>query len=214
MPVQLDIANQALAHLAIGQPIAAMDDGSQQAQVMTQFYAQTVSEVFRAFSWPFATKFATLAPVAGPSPRASTDWTYSYRYPADAVYVRRLRIQPRRPDLRFARVPFLVARDGTGLLILTDAPPIAATTDFNAFPEAEYTVSVPEAQWPFDFASAVAHLLAWYAAPTLTPGDPSKLGIRAYQEYDRLVRSAWQSSLNEREEDIVDPECAFLTARD
>ena len=215
MPLaQLDIANLALAHLAIGRPIGSMAEATQNARVMTQFYAQARDEALRAFTWPFATKFATLTSVAGPSPRASVDFLYSYRYPADCAYARKLRTQPRRPDLREARVPFVTAQDGTGRLILTDAVPVAAAGDFPAYPQLEYTVAVDESLWPTDFAQAVSYLLAFKSAPVLTAGDPQKLGTRAFGEYDRMIRRAWEDSLNEREEDIDEPECGFLTARD
>lgn len=207
---QLAVANMALAHLAIGKSIAAMDEANQPARTMTQFYAQARDETLRAFDWPFATKFATLATVAGPTPRASVDYLYSYTYPSDCIRARRLRNQPRRPDVRVARVPFIVTQG----LILTDVEPIDATTEFPAFPQLEYTVVVAETLWPSDFAQALARLLAWYGAPTLTAGDPHKLGQRSLGEYDRLVRSAWNSNMNEREEDIDEPECSFLTARD
>jgi hypothetical protein len=214
MPTQLDIANLALAHLNVGKPIGSLAEATQSARVMTQFYAQARNEVLRDFGWPFATKFVSLTLVAGPSPRASVDYAYSYRYPADGVTARRLRIQPRRPDVRLARVPFTVAQDGTGRLLLTDVPPIDATTDFPAFPQLEYTAAVDESLWPPDFVMAVSRLLAWYASPLITGGDPHKLGVRAFQEYDRTVRRAWQNNLSEREDDIDDPECSFLTARD
>jgi hypothetical protein len=207
---QLDVANFAIAHLAIGRPIGAMNEGTQSAKVMSQFYNRARDEALRAFDWPFATKFATLVKVAGPSPRASVDWLYSYTYPADCVRARKLRIQPRRPDVRLTRVPFLVAQ----ALILTDVAPIAAAGDFPAMPELEYTVAVAESGWPIDFVSAVSQLLAWYSAPLLTAGDSHKLGLRARDEFDRMIRSAWESNMNEREEDIDDPECSFLTARD
>jgi hypothetical protein len=122
-------------------------------------------------------------------------------------------VQPRRPDIRLARVPFITAQSGGAELILTDVAPIASTTDFPAMPELEYTVAVAETLWPIDFVSAVSQLLAWYAAPVLTAGDPHKLGLRARDEFDRMIRSAWESNMNEREEDIGDPECEFLTAR-
>ena len=210
MPLaQLDVANFAIAHLAIGRPIGAMNEATQAAKVMTQFYNRARDESLRAYDWPFATKFATLVKVAGPSPRASVDWLYSYTYPADCIRARKIRVQPRRPDVRLARVPFVVSQQ----LVLTDVAPIAATTDLPAMPELEYTVVVGEAAWPIDFVSAISQLLAWYAAPLLTAGDPHKLGLRARDEWDRMIRSAWESNMNEREEDTGDPESEFLTAR-
>jgi hypothetical protein len=210
---QLEVANFALAHLAIGKPITAMNEATQPAKIMTQFYNRARDEALRAFDWPFATTFLSLTKVTGPSPRASVDWAYSYTYPADCVRARKLRIQPRRPDRRLARVPFITAQDAGDALILTDAGPIPATTDFPAMPELEYTAAVDEALWPVDFAAAVSQLLAWYGAPALTAGDPQKLGLRAKDEFDRMIRIAWQNNLNEREEDIGDPESEFLSAR-
>lgn len=213
MPSQLDIANQALAHLATGRTIAAMNEATQAARVVGQFYPQARDEALRAFDWPFATTFAALTLVAGPSPRAAVDFVYSYRYPSDCVRARRLRITPRRPDVRAARVPFVVTQDGSGRLLLTDAAPVAASGDWPAFPQLEYTSAIAEAFWPSDFAAGVAHLLAWYAAPLLTGGDPHKLGLRSFSEAGRILGLAFQSSWNEREEDVDEPESQFLDAR-
>lgn len=210
---QLAIANLALRRLAIGRKIGALTEATETARVLTDLYDPTRDEVLRAFDWPFATKFASLTVVSGPSPRASVDFLYSYRYPADCVAARRLRNQPRRPDVRAARVPFTIGQDGTGRLLFTDAQPIDATTDFPAYPELEYTAAVSESLWPADFCTALSQLLAWYASPSLTGGDAHKLGQRAFAEYDRMIRQAWQNNLNEREEDPDDPECAFLDAR-
>lgn len=213
MTTQLDVANFALAHLAIGRPIAAMNEATEPAKAISRFYNRSRDESLRAFDWPFATKFVTLTKITGPSPRASVDFLYSYTYPGDCIRARKLRVQPRRPDVRLARVPFITAQQGGAAVILTDVAPIAAAGDFPAMPELEYTVSAGEALWPIDFAAAVSQLLAYYISPLLTAGDSHKLGLRARDEYDRMIRSAWESNMNEREEDIGDPECEFLTSR-
>lgn len=230
MSTELEIANLALAHLAVGRPIGAMAEDTQAARTMTQFYAQARSEAFRAFNWPFARKFASLTLVAGSdTTRASVDFQYSYRYPADCLYARILRTTPRRgpllastnvfgvpfvPSERGARVPFIVGQDATGGLIFTDAAVVAATTDFPAYPELEYTVLVDEATWPPEFVAAVSFLLAWYAAPLLTAGDPHKLGDRAAQQYGAALDRAQGVAWNEQEQDYgPEPDSSFIIER-
>lgn len=225
MTTQLTVSNLALAHLAIGRPIAAVKEATQPARVMLQFYDQARDEVFRGYNWPFARKFLSLTKIAGPTPRACTDFAYGYRYPDDCLAARTLRNGPQRPPVTVfdataqfpltpgVRVPFIIGRDDTARLIFTDAEPVAASGDWHAFPELEYTVLVEEEDlWPPDFVSALSFLLAWYAAPTLTAGDSHKLGMRARAAYEDAIGRAWRSHLTEQEVD-PDPDSAFISAR-
>src|SRR4051812_11743332 len=114
MPTQLAVANLALAHLAISRAISAMNEATQAARVMTQFYAQARDEALRDFNWPFARKFDALNQVAvNPIP----DWGFSYRYPADCLFVRDVYVGTRRPLSATGRIPYIVGHDGTGRLI-------------------------------------------------------------------------------------------------
>jgi hypothetical protein len=191
MTAQLDIANMALAHLAVSRTIAAMNEATQAARVMTQFYNQARDETLRDFNWPFARKFAALAQVAAaPTP----DWGFSYRYPADCVLVRDVypSATSRRPLTSAGRVPYIVGQDGTGRLIY------ASTASL----QIEYTIAISEAYWPPDFVAAVSFLLAWYAAPALAAGDPHKLGERARAAYQDAIGRAQLAGENEQEEEL------------
>lgn len=226
MTTELNVANLAVAHLAIGRPIGAMNENTQAAKVMTQYYGQARDEAFRAFNWPFARKIATAVNIAGPSPAASIDFACSYQYPADCIAVRDVIIAPRRPGVPGPSIfvpdpgflmraygvphtPYRIGTDGTQLLIFTDAAP--DTTD--SLPQLEYTIAQPEALWPPDFAAAVSFRLAWYAAPALTAGDPHQLGVRAIQAYADILSQARADARNEQQDD-PDPDSQFITARD
>lgn len=227
----LQVANLALLHLNAGRPDDSPGEQLRVQRAVRQLYAQVRDEMFREFNWPFARKFASLTKVAGPSPRASTDFLYSYRYPVDCAAAHILRNGPRRalasgaPPGAFnafdasqtaaaaeSRVPFIVGQDVTGRLILTDAEPVAASGDWAAFPELEYTVVIDQALWPADFLAAVAARLAWQAAPFVVKGDASRLRERVRGEYDLAIGRAWGAHLNEREPD-PDPDSSFISAR-
>lgn len=226
MPTQLSVANLALAHLMIGKPIGAMNEATQSARVMTQFYAQARDEVFRDFNWPFARRFAQLVLVSGPTPPATPDFPYSYRSPV-ALAIRDVIVGSRRPGAPFiggsvfsafgaydqpmpaaSRITFEVGGDDTGQLIYTDAAPDLT----NGLPIVEYTKAVDEAQWASDFTAAVSFKLAWYAAPALTAGDPHKLGDRAMGGYLDALGRAKANSRNEQQDD-QDPEAGSISAR-
>lgn len=70
-----------------------------------------------------------------------------------------------------------------------------------------------EESFPPDFAEAVSLLLAAYIAPTLTAGDPQKLGVRAYQLYEFRLRAAQANAQNEQQVDMLVPESEFIRAR-
>ena len=219
---QVKVVNLALRHLAQTSGVVDMDtDTSEAAEAARAWYPMALDEVLRDFRWPFATSFATLALVAGPTPPATIEYQYSYRYPIDCIKL--LRILPggtsgsmsapafpasgvqlplSRFDTLASRVPYRVTQDTAGLLILTDFAPQAATTNTPALPIVEYTAQVDDAtRYPADFASCLSLLLATYMAPTLTGGDRFKLGARAMQLYEMRRAAAQANAMNEQQPD-------------
>ena len=85
-----EIANLALGHLGIGKDIANLDtESSQEAKAMRRYYDICRRTVLQEFTWPFATKFVTLGLVEE-DPTDAEEWAFSYRYPADCLFLRRL----------------------------------------------------------------------------------------------------------------------------
>jgi len=70
-----------------------------------------------------------------------------------------------------------------------------------------------EQSFPPDFAEAVSLLLAAYLAPTLTGGDPQKLGGRALQLYEWAIARAKANARNEQQDDMLIPESEFIRSR-
>lgn len=184
----------ALGHIGVSQQLTDVDvDGSAEAAACLVFYDIVVDEVFRAYPWSWATKHATLA-VVGANP--TTEWTNSYRFPADCVAFRRV-LQASRVDAADTIIPFRISHDATGQLIYTNV----------ASAVGEYTERVvDEAIYPADFASLVSLLLAHRAGPRLMKGDGLKLADRAFEKYAaelQVAISSMQQEERRRAEEIT-----------
>ncbi|MEX2319033.1 MAG: hypothetical protein WD626_04215, partial [Bauldia sp.] len=68
-------------------------DNTEEADLCKQHYARSLEATLRDFPWPFSTRYATLALLAGSTASpVNRDWTYSYRQPSDCVFERRLAV--------------------------------------------------------------------------------------------------------------------------
>lgn len=56
----MDIWNTALSHLGISKEVASVDESSAEAKACRRFYDTTIKAVLKDYSWPFASKIATL----------------------------------------------------------------------------------------------------------------------------------------------------------
>lgn len=227
MPLMIDdpvtVCNMALRHLGNSKGIMDFDnDATEPARGCRVFYPQVLDEVLRAFAWPFAVRFTSPSVVSGPTPAATPEWVYSYRAPIDCIWVRRIlpagtTLQPSpvgfplyptspgsRIETQSSRIPYRIFADGNGKLILTDFPPVAATSTTPALPMIEYIAQIDDStQYAVDFAQAIAWKLAFYLAPSLTAGDKFKLGDRAFQQYTQVIREAQASAKNEEQPDMA-----------
>ena len=201
MSTKTEIANLALSHLGVGKEIANLEtENSQEANAMRRFYDIAREQVLRDFNWPCATKEVTLGLV---TTNPTTEWTYAYRYPADAIKLRRI-FSGLRNDTRQTRVPFKLVADAVGRLVYTDA--INACMEYT-FLETDASKFSP------DFVQALACRMAAYAAPRLTSGDPFKMGDRAYKLYLLEISRAQASAVNEIQ-DEEKPEASWINDRD
>jgi hypothetical protein len=195
-----DVCNMALSHLAIGVEITNLStDASAEAQALRRFYETSRDATLQAFPWPFAMRMAAL-PIVEADP--SAEWDYSYRYPANALYLRRV-LSGLRTDTHDSRVPYRIIGDDSGRLILTDKEEA----------EAEYVARIENPlRYTPDFVSALSYRLAANVAPRLTGGDPYKLGEKALQMYVYEIRHAQSMAANEDTRDLP-PESALIRAR-
>lgn len=201
MAAPVDICNLALSHLGVSTEIANLEtERSKEAAACRRFYETVRDEVLRDFTWPFATVIADLALV---QEQPNAEWAYAYRYPADALFFRRILTGGCRVEQAGARVPYRIGRDADGQLIFTD----------QATAVAEWTTLVDDTeQWPPDCVQAAGLLLASYIAPRVTGGDQFKLGLLALQKYQARIMAAKANAANEETPDQP-PDSEFITAR-
>jgi len=194
------ISNLALGHIAASKEIGNLEtDKSKEAQVCRRFYAPMISEVFRDFDWPFARKYADLGLIeADPN----EEWDFSYRYPSDCSRAIKI-LSGTRNDTRQSRVPYARGGDSVGSIIYTDKEDAQLKYILN---------NVSENSFTSDFVMMASFLLAGYIAPSVTDGDPFKLGERALNIYIVSKNKAESTSYNEQQAD-EDPESEFIRSR-
>jgi hypothetical protein len=187
-----DLCNEALSHLGVSVEITSLDsDKSKEAKACRRFYDRTLDELLRDFPWGFANVIEPLALVEDFTGLES-DWLYSYRYPADAVAIRRLFLDGAgRPLNDLARTPYTFGRDGAGVLIMSD---LASAT-------VEYTIRETDTtRFPADFAVAFTHLLAHKIGPRVA-GDRVQLVAAQYPLYQAALDKAKANAMNEQRAD-------------
>ena len=186
---EVEIINLALSHIAHGVEINNLTtENTEEARTARRVYATARDVTLRAAPWPFATRFVTLALVANDP---TTEWAYSYRYPTDCLYLRRI-LSGVRNDTRQSRVSYKITSDATGPLIYTDEQTAVI----------EYTVNADTPlTYPTDFSMAFSYYLAFLMAPRLTGGDQFKLGNRALEMYRLEVARAKANAWNEEQPD-------------
>jgi hypothetical protein len=205
-------ANVAVVNLALvrigAQTIANLDtEQSREGEAARVIFETELRATLRDFPWPFATKYETaLVLVAGTTAvPANQDWTYAYRYPADAVFVRRIAtpsaqsssyIGPRAQPVQgrgFDPNPaqYRVGNDLVGNLLYTN----------ELTPTIEYTARIPCAVSRGDdlFRDALAWRLAASLAPSLAQVDPAAIEQAGRGPQDRpRERKATEAQLRAR----------------
>lgn len=203
------LINMALARLGHTKLITDVStEVTVEATLARMFYDDVVNAVLRAFPWPFATRYATLAALAGTQTvPVNEDWTYSYRAPADQLFVRRF--VRRGTGLRRTYDPdpvtFRMGTDATGDLIYTNAEAVDALVEYTARPVCAATAGDEL------FRSAVAWRLAHELAPGLSKDDNrAKL---AWAMYERQIEIAKTVGANEQEPDRDDHDATWIEDR-
>lgn len=196
-PVQ--IYNLALSHLGQTKRIASFTEKSEEARLATLVYENCRDTMLEEFNWPFATKIEALGLI---SEEPNDEWAFSYRYPSDCLKFRRI-LSGTRNDARDSRVEYRVAYSSSGRVIFTDLDEA----------QGEWTIKVTDSElFPPTFALALSYKIAHQIAPSVTAGDPFKLGDKAFQLYQLNVGKAANNSFNE-EQPEQHPESEFIRAR-
>lgn len=190
MSYNTEVANLALSHLGIGKTVSDLEtEQSAEAKVVRAFYDIVLKMVLRDYPWPFATKISTLGLV---SENPNTEWGYSYQYPSDCEYARRI-LGVNRNESNEERIPYKIFNSDNGLLIYADIE--------NA--QLEYTMTIEDFTiMPVDFIMAFSFKLAYYIAPQITAGDPMKMGDRARVNYELELSNAKSAAFNEEQQDV------------
>ncbi|MBA3755526.1 MAG: hypothetical protein H0X02_04570 [Nitrosomonas sp.] len=200
MASSTQICNIAIGHLGSGKEIGSLEEKSQEAAICRRFYQISLEATLRDYSWPFATKIATLALI---EETPNLEWSFSYRFPSDCLNIRKI-LSGVRNDTRQSRVPYKIGQDDGGLLLFTD----------QSLAQAEYTIIAPDtSRFPPDFVMAFSFRLASYLAPSITGGDPYRLGDKCFKLYAVEIDRAKASAMNEEQTD-EEPESEFIRARD
>ncbi len=199
MASKIEILNMAISHLGTGKEVQSFNEKTEEAAAGNRFFDTAVDFVSVDVPWPFLTRYIAVGLI---DRNPTSEWEFSYRYPSDAVFMRRI-LSGIRNDTPHTKVVYTLASDDKGLLIYTDKE--------NA--EIEYSVAPTNfALFPKDFTLAVSAFLATLIVPKLTRGDQFKLGERAFQLYNATVRAARARAFNEQEDEPL-PESEFISSR-
>ncbi len=193
MSSKTEIANMSLAHLGVGHEISNIEtERSEEANAIKAFYNTDREFIQSDFPWPFLTRSANLGLVAEDP---TTEWDFSYRYPSNALKIRRI-FSSLRNDNRQSRIPYKIYSDAAGKLIYTDYEDAVI----------EYSIANNDEQkWPADFILAFSYLLASHAGPRLTKGDPFKMRDASIKFYQAFLQLAEQRSVNEEQTEEIPP---------
>lgn len=200
MSAEVDIANMALGHLGISTEIQNLDtEASKEARACRRYYDLARDKTLRDFDWPFANAIEALALV---ETDPTVEWGFSYRYPADAVAIRRILNGVTRADTEGTKVRYATGRDSVGRIIYSDLD--------DAEIQYTYREDDPE-RYPPDFVYAFSLLLAHMIAPRVA--SDVKYAERVYPLYRQALSEAKTNAANEEPADRQ-PDSELERARD
>ena len=201
MSSNTEIANLALSHLGHGKDISDLEtEDSSEAKTARRFYKFALQKVAESAPWPFLRRFAVLSLV---EEEPTTEWGYSYRYPANCERIVRV-LSGIRNDDRQSRAPYKIVGDDTGKLIYTDEED--AEIEYNT------TANNPTI-FSAGFTFSVSYLLAVLMGPRLTSGDQFGLIKEARTMYSYLIEQAKNEAFNEQQ-DEEEPEAESIRVRE
>ena len=191
------IVNLGLSHVGHTQFVDNLEtEQSAEAALGNLHYEPARDYVLEDFPWPEATKYIALGLL---EENPNDDWLYSYRYPDDCLFVRRIvtalgRHDPNPP-------PFITGADDTGRLIYTD----------EADAVIEYTKLLTDV---VQFRPTLVMAMSWYLGAMMCPGlaKDKKQADRCMQMYALVKSQAQARALNEQQQ-TPEPDSEFIRAR-
>lgn len=165
---KIEIINLALARIGVAS-IERIDEASEAARQCNAFYDHVRRTVLRKYPWSFASKRVALALL----PEKPDAYTYAYRQPSDALYVRRL--YQKGSCKPWDNKHYKCTADKEGRVIYTRVE----------FAEVEYTADITDTSLFDDgFIEALSWKLAAEVAFTLTgKQDIAANAIQGYNAY-------------------------------
>jgi hypothetical protein len=145
MPIQLDIAKEALAQIGTRSKIASLTDGSAEAQYVNLLYGPIRDFLLAEGDYDFAMLSASPA-LSGSAP---TPWIYSYAYPANALRIRQV-VPASYAALDPKPIAWNIFNQSSAKFILTR----------ETVAQVLYTAPVPEVLWEPMFGQSFVRLLA------------------------------------------------------
>ncbi len=190
----------ALGHLGSSATISSATEQSAEARACNTFWDTALKATIRDFK-PSEVRAIKALSLVEEDP--NDEWGFSYDYPSDVAIIHRI-LSGTRNDSRDSRVPYQVMINTAGRqLIFCDVDEA----------EIECTLNPSNiATLPADFILGLSLRLAAYIAPSVTKGDPFKLGQRALQLYAIEMKNAAVNSRNQNQPDR-EPESDHVRSR-
>jgi hypothetical protein len=193
LAANIAVVNRALIRIG-AQTIANLaTEQSREAEAARLIFEEELRSTLRDYPWAFATVYEPAPVLVGGTAMVgyNDDWQFAYRYPSDALKIRRIVTEHRRSRSERDPEMFRVGRDSGGNLIFSN----------RENPTFEYTARIPDCVLHADtlFRDAFAWRLAASLAPSLATVDPDtteQLG-RGPQERPK-ERKALEVQLRER----------------
>lgn len=199
MPNKADVMNLAIGHLGVGKYIGNENEISSEAKACNRWWNLGYRRTLRAWDWTFAKRFVELGLVQN---NPTLEWAFSYRYPSGCAFFRRI-LSGLARDNSSSKIPYQIASDDQGKLILTNQP----------LARGQYTADVPLINlWDDDFTMAFSAYLAFLIAPQLTSNDQGAINRMAALA-NQYLQDACANSSNE-EMDFNPPEAEAIRARE
>jgi hypothetical protein len=201
MASKVEIWNMALGHLGQEEEVQDEAEDTSYANLCRRYWDDVLDEAFEDVNLPEARVRKVLALVENDP---TDEWAFSYEYPSDCAYPRRI-LSARRDTIE-SRIPFQIVNDrDSGTLIYTDMEDAVL----------EYTLNeTATAVYPASFRLMLSYKLAYMIAPKLTSGNPDGPALRnqAYELYHIQLSKARASSANKERRD-AEPESEFTRNR-
>lgn len=218
MASKTDICNMALSHLKSGIEITnVVTEQSQAAKACRRYYDTIRDEFQSSFAWNFNKKTAALTWVAD---NPTTVWSFSYTYPTDCLFARRIASVTVDAQDSFAAPVNAIAVIGNTTTPVQDTQnsaipfEVAGTLIYTNMPSAilEYSYrNDDETTWPAKVSIAMSYALASYIAPRMTDGDPFNMVEKMMALAEKKLNEAKAASGNERLR--IQPDSEFTRMR-